>query len=149
MLRLADTSIRMYRKGDDSVALRLRSSLMVAAKGQGFRLSTYLSNLNCTVTLATGEIVEFTDISYTEDCWHELDTMVHEFWAAASTRMESIRNTVGNMRLSYTLHSQPNAIELIVPVLARGTTLSRLSKPLREREQHLLMLNRQKRGASR
>jgi hypothetical protein len=67
-LRLADTSVRLYRKRDGSVSVRLRSYLMIHSKGGGFRLSTYLNKLECSLTLATGEVVSLEDYSYTYDC---------------------------------------------------------------------------------
>jgi hypothetical protein len=73
MLRLADTSLRLYRKRDWSVAVRLHSYLMIHAKGGGFRLSTYLNKFDCTVTFESGETIHLDDYSYTYDCLYRMD----------------------------------------------------------------------------
>jgi hypothetical protein len=124
-LRLADTSIRLYRKRDGSVSVRLRSYLMIHAKGGGFRLSAYLNTFECSVTLATGEVVSLDDYSYTYDCLYRMDHMIHEFWASGTTATETIKDTAGLLRIEYRLfsserQSNPSVIQEVVPVLARG-----------------------------
>jgi hypothetical protein len=119
-LRLADTSVRLYPKRDGSVSVRLRSYLMIHSKGGGFRLSTYLNKLECSLTLATGEVVSLEDYSYTYDCLYKMDHMIHEFWASGTTKMETIKNSAGLLRIEYRLFSyegqgNPSIIEEVVP----------------------------------
>lgn len=61
MLQIADTSIRLYRKRDGSVSVRWHSYLVLHAKGRGFRLSAYLNQFDCSVTLESGEYVPMDD----------------------------------------------------------------------------------------
>jgi hypothetical protein len=134
MLRLADTSIRLYRKRDWSVAVRLRSFLMVHCKsGGGFRLSTYLNQFDCSVTFEDGQRIPLDDYSYTYDCLHRMDHMIHEFWASGTANMESIHDGAALLQIEYRLFSfagqgAPNRIELVVPVLARGVRVDRWAK---------------------
>ena len=130
MLRLADTSILLFRKGDGTASVRWRSFLMIQAK-KGFRLSAYLNRFECSVTLAGGPTINFDEVSYTEDCQHSMDHMVHEVWAAGSTPLGVLRNTVGLLRVEYRLFTYDgqgaaSVIEQVVPVLARGTAEQRL-----------------------
>ena len=84
MLRLADTSIRLYRKKDGTAAVRLRSYLMVHTN-TGFRLSAYLNKIECSVAIADGPTVHFDEITYSEHCTFKMEHMVHDFWAVGST----------------------------------------------------------------
>lgn len=126
MLRLADTSIRLYRKKDWSVAVRLRSHLMIKCKGgTGFRLSDYLNQFDCSVTFEDGQRVKLDDYSYTYDCLYRMEHMIHEFWASGAIEMESIHDGAALLHIEYRLFSfpgqgDPERIELVVPVLARG-----------------------------
>lgn len=128
MLRLADTSIRMYRRKDGRVSLRLKSYLLVESD-VGFRLSAYLRSISCRLKFASGEEIEFDEVAYTEDteAEYKLNTMVHGFWASAVTDMETIRNTVAKFRmdyhLSFTGHETETAesFEAIVPLVKRST----------------------------
>jgi hypothetical protein len=102
MLRLADTSVRLYRKKDGRASFRLRSYLMIDTS-VGFRLSAYLKELSCKLTLPSGEDIVFEEISFSEDliCKHQLNTMVHDLWASASADIKEIRNGVGKLRIDY------------------------------------------------
>lgn len=126
MLRLADSSIRLYRKKDWSVAIRLRSHLMIHCKsGTGFRLSAYLKQLDCSVTFQDGRLARLDDYSYTHDCLYRMEHMIHEFWASGMIEMESIHDGAALLQIEYRLFSlpgqgDPERIELVVPVLARG-----------------------------
>lgn len=129
MLRLADTSIRLYRKKDGTVSVRWRSFLMIHTN-LGFRLSAYLNKFDCSVAIAEGPTVHFDEVSYTEDCIYKMDHMVHEIWAAGSTPLGIMKDTVGLLRIDYRLFSfegqgAPSVIEQIVPILARGTAEQR------------------------
>lgn len=134
MLRLADTSIRLYRKKDWSVAVRLHSYLMIHCKGgTGFRLSAYLNQFDCSVTLEDGQRVQLNDYSYTYDCLYRMEHMIHEFWASGTVHMESIRDGAALLQIEYRLFSfpgqgNPEHIELVVPVLARGVHAQRWAR---------------------
>ena len=132
-LRLADTSIRLYRKHDGSVSVRLRSYLMIHAKGGGFRLSTYLNKFECSVTLAMGEVVALDEYSYTDNCIYRMDHIIHEFWASGTTTMETIEDSAGLLRIEYRLFSfegqgNPSVIQEVVPILARGIRAQRWAR---------------------
>jgi hypothetical protein len=104
--------------------------MMVHAKGQGYRLSAYLNQFDCSVTLASGQEVRMDKYRYTESCLYEMDHMVHELWVSGTTEMEVIKDTVGLLRIEYRLFSfegqgAPNLIECVVPVLARGVRSQR------------------------
>lgn len=133
-MRLADTSLRLYRKRAWSVAVRLHSYLMIYCKdSRGFRLSAYLNQFDCAVTFEDGQKVLLDDYSYTYDCLHRMDHMIHELWASGRADMESIRDGAGLLQVEYRLFSNPGQggaerIELVVPVLARGTRAQRWAK---------------------
>jgi len=126
VLRLADTAIRLYRKKDWSVTVRLHTYLMILCKDRrGFRLSTYLNRFDCSVTFEDGSIVPLDNYSYTEDCIYRMDHMIHELWASGRTEMETLRDGAAILRIEYRLFSHdgqgaPSVIELVAPVLARG-----------------------------
>ena len=130
MLRLADTSVRLYRKKDGTVSVRWRSFIMIHTK-IGFRLSAYLNKLECSVAIADGPTVNFDEVAYSEDCAYKLDYMVHDIWASGSTPLGVMRDTtVGVLRVEYRLFSldgqgDPSVIELVVPVVARGSAEQR------------------------
>lgn len=130
MLRLADTSVRLYRKRDGTVSVRLRSYLMIHTN-TGFHLSTYLNKLKCSIQIADGPIVQFDSVAFSDACTYKMDHMVHDFWASGSTSYGAMCDTtVGSLRLEYRLFSfegqgDPSIIELIVPVVARGTAEQR------------------------
>lgn len=124
-IRLADTTIRLYRKKDGKVSARLHSFLMVHAKNRGFRLSTYLTKLTFTLTLDSGERIELDDYQYTYDCLYRFDHMIHELWACGTVPLETMKNTAGLLRVEHLLFASekqatPTVTELVVPVLARG-----------------------------
>ncbi len=127
MLRLADTSIRLYRKKDGKASVRLRSYLMVQTN-VGFRLSAYLKTIRCHLTLPSGEVIELTDISYSDSCRYCLETMVHDFWASGVADLKTIENGVGTLRLDYHISftghesEEPNFIETVVPLVRKIST---------------------------
>ena len=134
MLRLSDTSIRLYRKRDWSVAVRLHSYLMVYCKdSRGFRLSAYLNQFDCSTTFEDGRTVVLDDYSYTYDCLYRMNHMIHEFWASGRIAMDTIKDGAALLRIEYRLFSykgQGNSslIEVVVPVLARGIRAHRWSR---------------------
>ena len=124
MLRLSDTSIRLYRKKNGKVSVRLRSHLMVATNA-GFRLSAYLKDISCELTLPNGKTMEFDEVSFTDDleCKYQYHTMVHGFWASGTTEMRRLENSVGKLRLNYWLSftdhpsEEPDFVEYVVPII--------------------------------
>lgn len=128
MLRLADTSIRLYRKKNGKVSLRLRSFLIVDTNA-GFRLGAYLKDIRCQLTLPSGKLIKFDSVSFTEvpESKLELNTMIHGFWASAVTDMDVISNGVGTFRMDYHISftglssEEPEYFETIVPLLKRKT----------------------------
>ena len=132
MLQLADTSIRLYRKKNGFVSVRLHSYIMIHSKGQGFLLSGYLNQFDCSVTLDSGEHVLLDDYGYTYNCLYKMEHMIHELWASGSTALEKMNDTAGLLRVEYRLFSylgqgSPDVIERVVPVLARGPWAQRAS----------------------
>jgi hypothetical protein len=133
-MRLADTSVRLYRKRDGSVAVRLHSYLMVHCKGgHGFRLSAYLNQFDCSVTFEDGQKVLLDDYSYTYDCLYRMDYMIHELWASGRAAMASLRDGAALLQIDYRLFSYPGQgdaerIELVVPILARGARAQRWAR---------------------
>ena len=125
-LNLADTSVRLYRRKDGSVSVRLRSYLMIHSVGGGFRLSAYLNQFDCSLSLESGEVVVLDNYSYSYDCLYKMDYMVHSMRAWGFMNKERLSDTVGVLRIAYRLFShpgqgRPGVLERIVPVLARGT----------------------------
>lgn len=126
MLRLSDTSVRLYRKKDWSVSVRLHSHIMVHCKGtKGFRLSTYLNQFDCLLTFEDGRQVKLDNYSYTYDCLYRMDHMIHELWASGNTVMDSFNDGAALLTIEYRLFSfsgqgDPERIEMVVPLLARG-----------------------------
>lgn len=128
MLRLADTSIRMYRKKNGLVSLRLKSYLLVDTN-VGFSLTAYLKDLSCQLTLPSGQLVEM-DTNYTVKIQAEylFDTMVHLFWASGVVEMETMRDSVGKLRIDYHIsftghpEEKPTFFEMTVPLIVRTRT---------------------------
>ena len=139
MLRFADTSIRLYRRRDWSVAVRLRSYLMIHCKGKhGFRLGAYLNQLDVSVTLQDGQVVLLDEYSFVEAPVFEMDHMIHEFRAVGTASLESIEDGAARLQVEYRLFSfpgqgDPSRIDMIVPVLARGLRGERWARGKRSR----------------
>jgi len=131
MIRLADTSIRLYRKKDWSVSVRLHSHIMIHCRGgKGFRLSAYLNQFDCSVTFEDGRKVRLDEYMYTDDCLFRMDHMIHELWASGKTEMESLNDGAALLEIEYRLFSvagqgDPERIEVVVPILARGVRSQR------------------------
>lgn len=140
MLRLADTSIRLYRKKDGTVSVRWRSFLMIHTN-VSFRLSAYLNKLECSLTIADGPTVNFDEVAYSDNCIYGLDHMVYDIWASGTTPLEVMRDTtIGILRVEYLLFSfggqdEPSVIELVVPVVARGSAEQRFGARYRSATQ--------------
>jgi hypothetical protein len=118
----------MYRRKDRRVSLRLRSYLLIHSN-VSFRLSAYLSSISCHLRFADGDEIEFDEVSFTEQTQAEykLDVMVHGFHASAVTDMDTIRNTVANLRVDYSFSftGGPDEItdsfQAVVPLVRRST----------------------------
>ena len=128
MLRRADTSIRLYRKKNGKVSFRLRSYLIIKTT-VGFRLSAYLKDISCQLTLTTGEIITFPNVSYSDWTFgkYEGDTMVHDFWANAVADLPTIKDGIGTLRVTYRLSFTNHPCEgyeffdVVVPLVKRET----------------------------
>jgi hypothetical protein len=125
MLQLADTSIRLYRKKNGLVSVRLHSYLMIYAKKQGFSLPAYLNQFDCSLTFESGECVLLDDYSYTVNCFYKMGHMIHELWASGTMELETMTTTAGLLRIEYRIFSHPgqgeaDVFERVVPVLPRG-----------------------------
>ena len=138
MLSLADSSIRMYRKKNGLISLRLSSYLLVHSNA-GFRLDAYLRKLSCQLTLSSGQVVTM-EHAFTVDTQAEyaFDTMVHKFYAQGEVKMESMRNSVGKLRvdyhISFTGHTceEPDFFEMTVPLVVITMEYRGTSKEKRE-----------------
>ena len=132
MLRLADTSIRMYRRKDARVSFKLRSYLMVRSD-IGFSLSDFLRDISCRLTLVSGRVIEFERVWYGVGIVGEfaLNTMVHRFGASAVADMDVIRDSVGTFRMDYLISftgdpaEKPDYFEIVVPLVGRPTIYGR------------------------
>lgn len=126
MLNLADTSIRLFRKKNGKVSVKLRSYLMIETD-VSFRLGSYLRDISCTLALPEGEPIKFDDVSITEtpEVDFQLNTLVHGFWASGITEMEEMESRVGKLRLNYLLSftghpsEGQNSVEYVVPIIRR------------------------------
>jgi len=130
MLRLADTTLRLYRKGDGRVSVRWRSFLMIYAKSRGFRLSAYLNRFDTSATFPDGQTTRLDDFGYSDSCAYELDHMIHDAWASGVVEMPVIQGTAATLRVEYRLFSHdgqgdPSVLELVAPVLAYGVRAQR------------------------
>lgn len=126
MLNLADTSVRLYRKKNGKVSVKLRSYLMVETNA-GFRLSAYLRAISCALTFPNGRTMEFDEVSFTHDleCKYQQNTMVHGFWASGTTEMKKLENGVGKLHMNYWLNftghpsEEPCSVDYVVPIIRR------------------------------
>lgn len=125
-VRLADTSIRQYRRRDGRISYRLRSYLLLETS-IGFRLSAYLEDISGVLQLASGPEIDLEEISFSEDSLYRLGVMVHDFWASGIGPLDIIKDDLGILRIDYRISFTgrgsfgPGFIEVPVPLLARGT----------------------------
>ncbi len=127
MIELSDTSIRLYRKKDGRVSVKLRSYLLVNTN-VGFSLPAYLKNISLRLKLASGEELKFQEVSFSSDVeCYAMETMVHGFWGSGVLEMDKTEDTVGQLildyHLSFTGHAteKPASISYVVPVIKRST----------------------------
>jgi hypothetical protein len=133
VLRLADTSVRLYRKRDWSVAVRLHTYLMIHCRNSGFRLAAYLNQFDCTITLEDSQRVPLGDYGYTDEYLFRMDHMIHEFWAVGSAHLDSIADGAALLQIEYRVFSfpgqgSPDRFEAVVPTLARGRLSERSAR---------------------
>ena len=108
MLRLADTTIRLYRRKDRKVSVKLNTYVMVHVKGRaGFRLSTYLKQFDCHLTFEGGQHVLLDEYSFTNDCLYRMEHMIHEFWVSGIVRLETVEDGAARLEIDYRLFSCP------------------------------------------
>lgn len=118
------------------MAVRLHSHLMIHSKGgTGYRLSAYLNQFDCSVTLDDGQRVQLDTYSFTYDCLYRMEHMIHGFWASGAAEMESIQDGAARLQIEYRLFSfpgqgDPERIDLVVPILARGVRAQRWARKL-------------------
>jgi hypothetical protein len=125
-LRLADTSVKAYKKRNGNISLHLKSYLMAIAKGgAGYSLTSYLKNIECYITLEDNTQIKFEEISISVNSDYAFDTMVHSFKAVAITNLNKIKGAVGKLRviyhISFTGHpsEEPEEFQLAVPIVKR------------------------------
>ena len=78
-LRLADTSIKAYKKRNRNISLHLSSFLMVISKGGGYNLTHYLKSLRCFITFEDGNKIELDKHSISVNCDYGFNTMAYNF----------------------------------------------------------------------
>lgn len=128
---LADSAIRMYRRRDGRVSLRLRSYLMIETRTT-FSLSAYLREISGNIALSGGEVVPLDEISFSHDSVYDLGVMVHDLWASGVVPLELLKDGVARLRLDYRIsftghdEVEPNYIDVLVPLVARDTPEDRL-----------------------
>lgn len=138
MLRLADTSIKMFRKKDGNLSLRLRSYLMVPTD-VSFRLSTYLRSLSGRLEFPCGKVIDLDSLSFTDNCSYALGNMIHGFWATAiadpSIRKHKAAKLTIEYHLSFTGHSteEKQEFSMVVPLIDRTYVRSQKSMMLTRR----------------
>lgn len=104
---------------------------MIHWKGErGFRLASQLNQLDLKLTLGDGQIVSLDEYSYSDAPLFEMDHMIHSFNAAGTANLKTIKDGAARLQVEYRLFSfpgqgDPDRIDLIVPILARGLTASR------------------------
>jgi hypothetical protein len=107
---------------------------MIHCKGKrGFRLATYLNQLDATVTLQDGQIVPLDEYSFTDAPVFQMDHMIHQFWAVGTASLDSLQDGAARLQIEYRVFSfpgqgNPDRIDLIVPVLARGLRAERWAR---------------------
>jgi hypothetical protein len=107
---------------------------MIPCKGkQGFRLGAYLNQLDAKVTLQDGQIVQLDEYSFTDAPIFQMDHMIHEFWAVGTANLDSIQDGAARLQVEYRVFSfpgqgDPDRIDVVVPVLARGLRAERWAR---------------------
>lgn len=152
MIELADTTFRAYRKKTGAIALHLRGYLVVHTN-VGFRLSVYLRDIRCWITLPGKKEHECDSVAFSEwtACKYDGRCMLHGLWVSTIVRDEEVRNCVADMKLMYDISftghpsEQPAFIERKVPVITQFVSLKRTRPP----NQTLEPTPRSRRGGNR
>lgn len=128
VIRLADTTVRMYRRKDGLVSFRVKGYLMLCS-GVSFSLTAYLKWIMFELTLPSGDVVPMeVSVSERREAPHLLDTLVHGFSAQGTGLVAEMRNTVGTLRIHYHFEFTGHPVEgrdhfdVIVPVIVRTCT---------------------------
>ncbi len=102
ILKLADTSIRIYSRKDSNLSYKLRSYLMVESK-KSFKLNTYLREISAYLILSGGQRINFDEIAISDEIIfdYQSEFMVHDFWASAISNIGKFKNGLGKFRLDY------------------------------------------------
>lgn len=118
----------MYRKKNNYVSFRLKSYLLIHTNAS-FRLSAYLKNISCKLTLPSGlDVPMNVEYSIDPEMKYELDTMVHLFWASGELKIDKMRNSVGMLRIDYQISfsnhpsEESSFFEKPVPIIVKTWT---------------------------
>lgn len=95
----------------------------------GFRLSAYLKDISCQLTLMSGEIITLPNVSYSDWTFGKYDgeTMVHDFWANGVADLPTIKDGIGTLRVTYRLsftnhpYEGYESFDVVVPLVKRET----------------------------
>ena len=126
MIELADTTFRAYRKKSGAIALHLRGYLLVHSDA-GFRLSAYLRDIRCWITLPGRKEHECDSVAFNDcvACEYDGRCMLHSFWVSTIIPDRHLKTCVADMKLMYHLSStgnsceEPALIKRQVPIITR------------------------------
>jgi hypothetical protein len=132
MFDLADTTFFAYRKKRGGVVLHLRSRLLIHTD-VSFRLSAYLKNLRCWITLPGNPEFECDSVAYSEHpvCKFDGRSMLHDFWITARLQHIPAKDCVADLRLLYHLSftghesEEPAFLYRRIPIIRRYSYASR------------------------
>ena len=99
----------------------LKHSKIIVLLGADFKLRHY------------HQVVLLDEYSFVDAPVFEMDYMIHEFSAAGSASLESIQDGAGRLQIEYRIFSfpgqgDPDRIDVVVPVLARGLKSERWAR---------------------
>lgn len=122
MIRLSDTTIRIYRRKDGRDSLRSRGYMLVETDA-AFSLNAYLKSLSSTLVLPCGEIVDMTT-GYCADreCPMALSAMLHYFEVSGVVDPQRYNTGLGLLRVDYHINftghpsEEPECLEIVVPL---------------------------------
>ena len=102
MIELADTTFRAYKKRSGFISLHLRSFLLVHT-GVGFRLSAYLKEVRCWITLPGSKEQAFDSVSIGDapECNLDRGIMAHSLRISGLIPPRTLRPCVADFRMRY------------------------------------------------
>lgn len=102
MIELADTTVRAYRKKSGFISLHLRSYLLIHTD-IGFRLSAYLKDIRCWITLPGRKEHAFDWVSVSEatECEPDRGIMAHSFHTYTVVPVRTLPRCIAELRLMY------------------------------------------------